>query len=111
MLKSKICENLGIPNVFDEESNRVFEKGMSEIRKSIKTHNLMTLLIFSGLKIKFTEHLAKDKDFGQDCSLLFSSWNENSRYKPCGHTNKYDILHLINFLKSNEGLLKWIENN
>jgi len=55
-LKAKICEKLGIPNLFDEtnlDTNSI--KGIGEIRKTLKTHNLFTLLIFSGLKIKFDD--------------------------------------------------------
>ncbi len=54
MLKAKICERLGIPNLFDEtDKNANAIEGIGEIRKAVKTHNLFTLLIFSGLKIKF----------------------------------------------------------
>ena len=41
-LKAKICERLGIPNLFDEantDTNSI--KGISEIRKTLKTHNLL----------------------------------------------------------------------
>ena len=56
-LKAKICEKLGIPNLFDEtnlDTNSI--KGIGEIRKTLKTHNLFTLLIFSGLKVKFDDN-------------------------------------------------------
>jgi HEPN domain-containing protein len=56
MLKAKICERLGIPNLFDESDKNVnIIEGIGEIRKAVKTHNLFTLLIFSGLKVKLDE--------------------------------------------------------
>src|SRR6266487_2754950 len=61
MLKAKICERVGIPNLFDESdvaTNAI--KGIGEIRKTLKTHNLFTLLIFSGLKIKFDNDKANN---------------------------------------------------
>lgn len=52
ILKAKICERLGIPNLFDEKNTDANSiEGIGEIRKPLKTHNLFTLLIFSGLKI------------------------------------------------------------
>lgn len=54
-LKAKICERLGIPNLFDETDESTNSiKGIGEIRKTLKTHNLLTLLIFSGLKLSST---------------------------------------------------------
>lgn len=110
MLKAKICENFGVPNIFDEKLNNS-EQGMGEIRKTLKTHNLYHLIIFSGLKSKYEIQNSDREDFLEGCSLLISSWNENARYKPCGHTNDADVIKLIDFLKQEEGLLKWIEKN
>lgn len=84
-LKAKICERLGIPNLFDEKhptTNSI--KGISDIRKVLKTHNLFILLIFSGLKLKFDNDKAINKDLAKANSLLFNAWDENARYKPCG---------------------------
>ena len=53
-LKAKNCERLGLPNLFDETDGATNSiKGISEIRKTLKTHNLQILLIFCGLKHKF----------------------------------------------------------
>jgi len=112
MLKAKICDKLGIPNLFDEAdaiTNQI--KGIGEIRKTLKTHNLFTLLIFSGLKIKFDNDKANNKILAKANSLLFNSWDENARYKPCGHFKDADVQNLITLLKDQNGILKWIENN
>lgn len=111
-LKAKICERLGIPNLFDEgnkEANSI--KGVSEIRKVLKTHNLFILLIFSGLKLKFDLEKATNRELTIANSLLFNAWDENARYKPCGHMNDKDVEKLINLLSQPNGILAWIEQN
>jgi hypothetical protein len=112
MLKAKICDRLGIPNLFDEtntDANSI--KGKGEIRKTLKTHNLFTLLIFSGLKIKFDNDKATNKELAKANSLLFNAWDENARYKPCGHFVDKDVEKLINLLSGANGILTWIEQN
>ena len=112
MLKAKICERLGIPNLFDDSDKTANTiEGIGEIRKAVKTHNLFTLLIFSGLKVKFDTDKATNKILAKTNSLLFSAWDESARYKPCGHFKPSDVNNLINLLKDANGILKWIENN
>ena len=111
-LKAKICERLGIPNLFDEtdiSANSI--KGIGEIRKTLKTHNLFTLLIFSGLKNKFDNDKATNIELAKSNSLLFNAWDENARYKPCGHMLDRDVEKLINLLSGANGVLTWIEQN
>jgi hypothetical protein len=111
-LKAKICEKLGIPNLFDETNADVNSiKGISEVRKPLKTHNLFTLLIFSGLKNKFDNGKAISKEFTLVNALLFNAWNENARYKPCGYVLDADVEKLITLLSGENGILTWIENN
>ncbi len=72
-LKAKICEKLGIPSLFDETNSNVNSiKGIGEIRKALKTHNLFTLLIFNGLKIKFDKEKATNKNLTIANSLLLT---------------------------------------
>ncbi len=112
MLKTKICERLGIPNLFDEADATVNSiKGIGEIRKTLKTHNLFTLLIFSGLKIQFDIDKATNIELAKANSLLFNAWDENARYKPCGHMLDRDVEKLINLLSGPNGIILWIENN
>jgi len=111
-LKAKICNRLGIPNLFDEtDSSANSIKGIGEIRKTLKTHNLFTLLIFSGLKHKFDIDKATNIDLAKANSLLFNAWDENARYKPCGHMLDRDVEKLINLLSQSNGILTWIEQN
>jgi HEPN domain-containing protein len=112
MLKAKICERLGIPNLFDEtnaDANSI--KGIGEIRRSLKTHNLFILLIFSNLKIKFDNDKATNKELAKANSLLFNGWDENARYKPCGHVLDKDVEKLLNLHSGSNGILTWIEQN
>lgn len=112
MLKAKICERLGIPNLYDEtnqDTNSI--KGIGEIRKTLKTHNLFTLLIFSGLKVKYDNDKTTNKDLLKANSLLFTAWDENARYKLCGHMRQNDVEKLINLLSRPNGILTWIEQN
>lgn len=111
-LKAKICERLGIPNLFDEtNADAKSIKGIGEIRKTLKTHNLFILLIFSGLKVKFDDEKATNKDLAKANSLLFNAWDENARYKPCGYMRDKDVEKLISLLSGNNGILTWIEQN
>jgi hypothetical protein len=112
MLKAKICERLGIPNLYDEADKSTNSiSGIGELRKTLKTHNLNLLLIISGLKNKFDQDKAKNKTLAKSNSLLFSNWDENARYKPCGHMKDKDVEIFINLLSDSNGILKWIEQN
>lgn len=112
MLKAKICERLGIPNLFDETNSDVNSiKGIGDIKRTLKTHNLFTLLIFSSLKVKFDNDKATNKDLALANSLLFNAWDENVRYKPCGHVSDKDVEKLLNLLTGTNGILTWIEQN
>jgi hypothetical protein len=49
-LKAKICQNFGVPNLFDK---RVEIGNINEVRKALLTHNLSVLLTFSGLRTEY----------------------------------------------------------
>ena len=111
-LKAKICERLGIPNLYDEsDASTNSIKGIGEIRKTLKTHNLSTLLIFSGLKVKFDNDKATNIELAKSNSLIVNAWDENARYKPCGHILDGDVKILIDLLSKPNGILTWIEQN
>lgn len=112
MLKAKICERLGIPNLFDETDAKANQTSdTAEIRNILKTHNLFTLLIFSGLKVKFDLDKAKNSNLAKTNSLLFNNWNENGVYRSNGSIKGKDVEILLNFLTADDGILKWIEQN
>lgn len=109
-LKAKICERLGLPNIYAEDFTDNI-KGISEFRKMLKTHNLHLLLIISGLKSVFDANKANDKNLTNANSLLFNCWDEDVRYKPCGHKDGKDVEKLLILLSGDNGLLSWIQRN
>lgn len=110
--KARICEKLCVPNLFDEtDANTNSIRGVGEVRKALKTHNLFILLIFSGLKNRFDADKAVNKDLAKINSMLFNAWDENARYKPCGYMQNQDVEKLISLLSGPNGMLTWIEQN
>jgi len=61
--------------------------------------------------VKFDIDKATNKDLAKANSLLFNAWDENARYKPCGHMQNKDVEKLINLLSGANGILTWIEQN
>jgi hypothetical protein len=111
-LKAKICEKICIPNLFDETDKSLnMISGISDIRRTFKTHNLFMLLILCGLKDKFEADKATNKYLYLVNSLIFEKWNETMRYKSSGLSSN-DINNIIESLKEPiEGLLTWIKNS
>lgn len=115
MLKAKVCEHLGIDNLFDEQPKAVVY-GVSEVRKALKTHDIAVLLIFSSLKTKFETEKGVSKILMQTYTRLFELsgrclWNEQVRYQAVGTQNAEEVIELIALLQHQEGLIKWIETN
>lgn len=106
-LKEKICQNFGVPNLF-QSGNQQSIDGIHEIRKAVQTHNLKSLLIYSGLKVKFDDAKANFKSLAIINSLIFNAWSEDVRYQPCGHTKDEDVKKLVSLLPE---ILEWIKNN
>ncbi|MFZ2726207.1 MAG: HEPN domain-containing protein [Methylococcaceae bacterium] len=115
MLKAKICQHLGIDNLFDKEGCQI--PSISDLRKVVETHNINLLLLFSGLEQKF--RIAKATNIKlKDAYLFFTAitgnktdWNEQVRYLPIGSKTEQEVREFINLLHDEEGLLKWIEQN
>lgn len=112
MLKATICERIGIPNLLETNEREQFvnqESSVSDVRKAVKTHNLWTLLMFSGLKEQFGNDKSTNKNLQKVNSVLLASWSENARYKPCGHFVDKDVKEMIDLLSGKGGFLEWIE--
>jgi hypothetical protein len=111
-LKAKICRLLKIPNLFTSDEKKLQDiGGIVEVRKALKTHNLFTLLIFSGLKEKFEIDKATIKSLSLGSSIFFQNWSANLRYRPCGSVEEAECMELLELLTCEEGILKWIANN
>ena len=110
MLKAKICENWGIPNLFDIDGKNT-DTDINKIRQIVKTHKLTILLVLSGLKVKFDNDKASNKNLFKANSLLFEKWSEQVRYSMAGVIKDNEIKDLISLLDNSKGLLRWIEKN
>ncbi|PRY36026.1 hypothetical protein CLV58_113157 [Spirosoma oryzae] len=116
MLKAKICDRFGIPNLFNEQGGDSAEQRqhlkIADVRKAVKVHNLFQLLVYSGLKAQFDQAKSTNRLIMKTNSLLFGKWDENCRYLPVGTMkSKTDMRSLLNALKDPGGLLEWIETH
>lgn len=113
ILKAKICNQLGVDNLFDEECK---VHGIREVRKAIKTHDIAVLLIFSGLRKKFEIAKSENRVLEQTNIRLFDTaghcvWNEQIRYQSVGSQLAGNVQELVELLNHEEGLLQWIDKN
>lgn len=106
-LKSKICRLLNIDDLFDERCNL---KRYFEGKNPFFSHDLNTLLVFSGLKRKFDEAKSENQVLFKTTSMLIDVWSEKSRYD-IQPKNEDDVRVAIELLKDENGLLTWILNN
>lgn len=107
-LKYKICKLLNIENLFDESCS--LKKKYFDGRNPFFSHDLNTLLVFSGLKLKFDEAKSENQILFKTTSLLVDVWSEKSRYD-IQPKNKEDVKASIELLKNENGLLSWIQKN
>ena len=106
-LKHKICKMLNIDDLFDEKCNL---KKYFDGRNPFFSHDLKTLLVFSGLKRKFDEDKSENKILFKTTSLLLDVWSEKSRYDIQPKKNQ-DVKDAIELLNNKNGLLSWIQKN
>ncbi len=106
-LKFRICKMLNIDDLFDEKCSL---KKHFEGRNPFFSHDLNTLLVFSGLKHKLDAEKAVNKIISKTISLMIGLWSEKSRYE-LKEPGLKDIQEMIDLLKHPNGLLKWIENS
>lgn len=112
MLKAAMCCRIGAPNLFDEEDQKVNAiDGIGDVRRAVKTHNLNTLLFFSGLRTEFNSFLKNQPKPQAVFSSFLENWSESCRYKPIGYIAKQDVEDLIYLLNNEQGILKWIEKH
>ncbi len=119
MLKAKICESFGIDALFDENLQKPY--GIKTVRDSVKKHDIRVLFIYSGLLIEFQKAKARKQKLMTAYSYLIKAsgqdtkedtlWSEQVRYLPIGSKKQQEVQELIELLKDDEGLLKWIRDN
>jgi hypothetical protein len=106
-LKHKICQVLDIDDLFDTKCSL---KKYFEGRNPFFSHDLNTLLVYSGLKNKFDLAKSDNQVLFKTTSLLIDAWSEKSRYD-IQPKSKKDVQDAINLLKDPKGLLSWIDSN
>ena len=111
LLKAKVAERMGLPWLFDEKipPGEQFN-GLSELRKLVKTHNLVLLLVMAGLKTVYVQRQQDEPAFFKYRQLL-ESWNEGLRYQLPAADNEANTQRFLNFLTGPDGFLQWIEQN
>lgn len=111
MLKAKICKHFGIDNLFDGKNCKI--KAIGEIKTAVQTHDIVALLIFSGLQTELEIAKTNSKVIDRTIARLFHAsghciWSEKIRYQL--NSQKPDnVKELILLLNHDDGLLKWIE--
>jgi hypothetical protein len=137
MLKAKICEHWGIPNLFAETNyalvsfnlgnscaitdgdlqTRLLKIATNALRKEVKTHDINLLLHFSGLIKEFNRAQIHNRTLRNSYQFFNAStgkqtdWNERVRYLPINSKREEDVKEFIALLNDSNGILKWIENN
>jgi|SRR6056297_1494029 len=111
ILKWKVCQNFEISNLYANKNLPTID-GVKKLKNATYTHNLYSLLLFSGLRKKFDKEKVNKPKLQKANSLLFSCWNENVRYKPCNHKETKDVEDLLTLLTDTKtGLIRWIKEN
>lgn len=109
-LKWKVCQNFEIPNLFGADTPDIF--GVSILKKSVHTHDLRVLMLYSGLWKKFDAGKSTNHTLYLANSLLFGTWSEKCRYEKCGFTETDNVENLLTLLEdADQGLIEWIKNN
>ncbi|MDR0703554.1 MAG: HEPN domain-containing protein [Planctomycetaceae bacterium] len=110
VLKVRICDLFNIPHLFEESGQSINNiTGISELRRSVKIHNLQILLVYSGLKKEFDIKVRDDPDFEIINSLLIQKWSEQSRYHLTGTIPPPIIQQVLELLGNRErGILQWL---
>ncbi|MEP7323521.1 MAG: hypothetical protein ABI761_16475 [Saprospiraceae bacterium] len=111
MLKNKLCRLLDIPDLFKEIRNGERSDGLSDLRRPFMIHTLKTLIKYCGLQRKLASEMETNTMIRLAISLLFESWSEDCRYKPCGYCVGIDVQILIDSVKNPGGLIEWIRQN
>lgn len=81
-LKSAICKNFEIDELFQDPESANKTKEISEAFNKLKVHDLNTLIVFAGLYQKLKD---KNEQIFESWSIIGQmKWNENCRYVPIG---------------------------
>lgn len=100
-LKAKICENLKLPNFYNQYASK------SDLSKAFLTHNLERLILLSGLLLELQVEKKTNISFRLDWRRL-QAWSANKVYELEGSRTLVDAIDFINAVKN---LKEWIKMN
>ena len=99
LFKAKICDHFEIDDFFEPVADKYLER---DALKPFKVHDLMQLLIFSGIFRKAQANIRTDDSFKNAWSVV-RLWNESSRYEQ-GKDREFVMI----FLDSVKIIQQWI---
>lgn len=103
-IKSKVCEHLGVPDLFDFENNgRIHMKGINQ--GLLKVHGYNQLFFLTGRYMKFVDANDNDMQFKKHWSIV-SKWSPESRYLTTITQKDYEL-----FVSSLNEITQWIQKN
>jgi HEPN domain-containing protein len=100
-LKAKICENLKLPNFYDQYATD------NNLSATFLTHDLERLLLLSGSLLEFEADIKANISFRLDWERLLS-WSETSIYDLEG---SHSLVEAIDFINAVKNLKEWIKMN
>jgi hypothetical protein len=100
-LKAKICENLKLPNFYNQYASK------KKLSKAFSTHDLELLILLSGLLLEFQAEKKANISFRLDWRRL-QAWSANNVYDLEG---SHSLVEAIDFINAVKNLQKWIKMN
>jgi hypothetical protein len=91
-LKARVCQHLDIPNLF-------YDSPLINDLK-VKTHDINTLLLLSGIRKKFEAERIKNVNLSRNWSLIIKTWKPECRYAYCGSKTKKEATNLIDAISN-----------
>ena len=112
MLKSKICEHLGVPNLFQSrEVGPQPEREVRELANFCRTHDLLKLLLLAGLKNTYLDENPDNEMLGYGLGSFISQWSIDIRYTIEPIITQVEIEALLSYIEDEtNGILQWIKS-
>ena len=112
MFKAKICEHFGVPNLFQSrESGVPADKEVRELANFCRTHDLLKLLLLSGLKKSYLEENPDNEMLEYGLGSFISQWSIDIRYTIDPIITQVEIEALLSYIEDQtNGILQWIKS-
>ena len=115
--KAKICERLGIPNLFHEGFVQAYRKGVSgmefdrasDFRRFFMVHDIAKLFLLSGLSTQYEQDKVTNPSLLTSWTCIcLTKWSEQVRYELRGQRTEIES---ADFIKAIKTLSAWILSN